>query len=75
MPGFMSTGERERKKKLGRGWRREREREMISLVYILLQFSAGYQPTVGVDYGFKIQTVKNTDCKLLTLKISISFCV
>lgn len=53
----------------------EREREMISLVYILLQFSAGYQPTVGVDYGFKIQTVKNTDCKLLMLKISISFCV
>ncbi|PVD38104.1 hypothetical protein C0Q70_00715 [Pomacea canaliculata] len=28
------------------------------------EFSAGYQPTVGVDYGFKIQTVKNTDLRV-----------
>ncbi|XP_025094464.1 ras-related protein Rab-30-like isoform X2 [Pomacea canaliculata] len=28
------------------------------------KFSAGYQPTVGVDYGFKIQTVKNTDLRV-----------
>ena len=30
-----------------------------------LQFSGGYQPTVGVDYGFKIQNVKGEDCKSL----------
>lgn len=27
------------------------------------QFSNGYQPTVGVDYGFKIQNVQGIDCR------------
>ena len=32
--------------------------------FIFLQFTAGYQPTVGVDYGFKIHTIKESmDCK------------
>ena len=30
-----------------------------------MQFSAGYQPTVGVDYGFKIQHVDGIDCKYI----------
>ena len=30
-----------------------------------LQFSPGYQPTVGVDYGFKIETVDNKERKYM----------
>ena len=26
-------------------------------LFLLCQFAPGYQPTVGVDYGFKIETV------------------
>ena len=28
-----------------------------NLSFLLCQFAPGYQPTVGVDYGFKIETV------------------
>lgn len=31
--------------------------------FLFLQFSGGYQPTVGVDYGFKIHHVEGVDCK------------
>lgn len=39
-------------------------KDMLRKLYIpFLQFSAGYQPTVGVDYGFKIQHCEGIDCK------------
>ena len=31
-----------------------------------MQFAPGYQPTVGVDYGFKIETVSNEEGKLIS---------
>lgn len=38
-------------------------------VNLFLQFSGGYQPTVGVDYGFKIQHVEGVDCKYIDVPI------
>ena len=35
----------------------------LAQIMMLFQFSGGYQPTVGVDYGFKIQNVKGLECK------------
>ena len=36
---------------------------ILENLWLDLQFSGGYQPTVGVDYGFKIQNVKGHECK------------
>ena len=43
------------------------------LIFLALQFSSGYQPTVGVDYGFKIQHCDGIDCKFLFFVVYFFF--
>ena len=33
-------------------------------IFLCHQFSSVYEPTVGVDYGFKIETIHHIDRKL-----------